>query len=159
MKRILALALAVFLMTNVHAESVHPAVQVANNANVAFVSCVKAVTQAAANIESESTRVLMIDGAPEKCAKNVRAPNVQAEPSTASRGWALAHFALSSFAQYKGQALVWGGLQAMLGRSADSTDSAMNRGFDMAGQGIDAAAKSPVIVGTPGVSAVIYPQE
>lgn len=146
MKRIIALALAVFLTGHSRAEESHPAVEAANNANVAFVQCVEKIVGAAEKISTESTRVMMIEGAPDKCAKNVRSPNVQTEPSGAARFWHFAGVAAGLIAQYKGQALIWGGLQAMMSRSADSTDKAIDRGFDTADKGIDAAAKDPIIV-------------
>lgn len=138
MKRIIIiLAAGLALTTYARAEEEHPAVQAAGNANMAFVACVQAMTQAATTMPSEAARAMMIEGAPDKCARNVRAPNVQSEPSNASRGWAFAQFLVGAVAQYKGQALIWNGLASMMSRSADSTDNAVNQGFATANNGLD----------------------
>jgi hypothetical protein len=135
-KTLIALAALAALSFSAVAEE-HPQVAAARDANTAIGACITAMSTgiSQSNMASDA-KTLMLNDVPAKCRQSVVMPNIQPEVSNASRGWALAQFAIGAFAQYKGQALIWGGLQAMLGRSADSTDNAVNQGFNTANTGI-----------------------
>ena len=152
MKRIITIALCALALTGqrVHAEETHPAVQAADNANVAFVQCVEKLTTAAQGIASESARVMMIENAPDKCSRNIRNPAIQTEPSAASRGWAFAQFLVGAVAQYKGQSLIWGAVTSLVNRGYDATENTASQGLTTAENlgtlGMDYASKPPLVV-------------
>lgn len=145
------LALVAVLTGNASAEeSQHPAVQAAGNANVAFVACVQAMTQAATTMQSETARAMMIEGAPEKCARNVRAPAVQAGPTTSDRVIDFGKFLVGAVAQYKGQALIWGAVTSLVNRGYDATENTASQGLQTAENlgtlGMDYASKPPLVI-------------
>lgn len=155
MKRIitiLAAGLALLFAPTAGAEEVHPAVQAADNANVAFVSCVEKMTAAASSISTESTRVMMIEGAPDKCARYIARPAVQSEPSASSRAWAFGQFLVGAIAQYKGQALIWGAVTSLVNRGYDATENTASQGLTTAENlgmtGMDYASKPPLVIRT-----------
>lgn len=117
-------------------DSQDPAVAAAQSANTAIAACVGAITQGAASADN-SVKALLITQAPSMCRQSVVMPNIRQAPSAGEMIWDGTKFALQLWAGYKGQALVWSGLQAMLGRQADSTDNAINQGFSTANTSIN----------------------
>lgn len=115
----------------------NPAVAAAKTANDTIGSCITSMSTAVAQSNmSSDAKVLMLRDVPATCRGGVVMANVQPTESGASMFYRFAGGALQLYAQYKGQALVWGGLQAMLGRQADTTDKAIDQGFNTANASI-----------------------
>lgn len=136
-----------------------PAVAAAKSANDSFVSCVQALTTAAGAIKSESTQALLIKEAPDTCSKSVRVAPVSKKVDTAYYVWDGVKFVAGLVAQYKGQALIWGAVQAMTSRSADSTDNAVNGGYSLAGKGMDASAAAAEAANAQAAAALAAQQQ
>jgi hypothetical protein len=107
------------------------------SANDAIGTCISAMsTGIAQSTMSSDAKVLMLRDVPTSCRNGVVVANVPQEESGLAKFYRFAGGAVALYAQYKGQALIWGGLQAMMGRQADSTDNAVNQGFNTANTSI-----------------------
>jgi hypothetical protein len=146
MKRIIALALAVFLTgcaTNMdkYYEVQAKAIEADNNAVMALAAA------AAAGNQGAIVALAMRQGASGKIAP----------PQDKALQWAsvIVPAVTNIYGINRNTAVSLANINADVAQYG-ATLSALG---SVAGQGIEAAAKSPVIVGTPGVSEVIYPQD
>jgi hypothetical protein len=146
MKRILAIALAVFLTgcaTNMdkYYEVQAKAIEADNNAVMAL------ATAAAAGNQGAIVALAMRQGASGKIAP----------PQDKALQWAsvIVPAVTNIYGINRNTAVSLANINA----EAAQYSATLSTLGSVAGQGIEAAAKPPVIVGTPGVSAVIYPQE
>ena len=129
---LLALAAAFALCLPASAqESTDPAVAAAQSANTALTQCISAVTQGAATAEAGVKTMLLIQ-APDMCRKSVVVAQIRQAPSTGEMIWDGAKVFMQLVAAYKGQSLMWNGITTLVGRQADSTDNAVNQGFNTA---------------------------
>lgn len=139
MKRIFALLAALVLfalsLPAQAQDATDPTVQAAKNANDSLTTCITAVTNGAATADPAIKTVLLLQ-APDMCRKVVVVPNIRQAPTTGEMVWDGFKFAAQLWAGYKGQALMWGGIQALVNRQADSTDNAVNQGFNTANTSI-----------------------
>jgi hypothetical protein len=134
------IALAVFAVASfaVHAEE-NPAVAIARDANTAIGTCITAMSSgiAGSNLGTDA-KTLMLNEVPAKCKQSIVMAQVRQGPGTGEMVWDGFKFAVGLWAQYKGQALIWNGLQAMMSRQADSTDNAVDQGFNTANTSVEA---------------------
>jgi hypothetical protein len=133
--KIIAIALA-FAATAAVAEE-NPAVAAARDANAAIGVCISAMSSgiSQSNIGPDA-KTLMLNDVPNKCRQGVVTAQVRQGPGTGEMVWDGVKFAVGLWAQYKGQALVWGTVSSMLSRQADSTDAAVTQGFQAANNGL-----------------------
>lgn len=144
-------------------DSEDPAVAAAKSANTAIAACVGAITQGAASADN-SVKALLITQAPSMCRQSVVMPNIRQAPTAGEMLWDGTKFALQLWAGYKGQALMWSGITSLVNRQADSTDNAVNQGFNTANASIGTIgglagqaqslipAPEPAVVTTPAVT-------
>lgn len=137
MKRYLIAVVLLVASAFAWAQETDPAVAAAKSANDSFVSCITAVTTAAAAVKNETVQAMMIDKAPDNCSKNVRVAQVKTEPSGGYLIWDGVKFIAGLVAQYKGQALIYGAITGVVDRMASSTDAAVTQGFNTANNGME----------------------
>ena len=132
---IIALAAAAACLPAMAQESADPAVQAAASANNAITACITAVTQSVATADA-GVKALLITQAPSMCRNSVVVPNIRQAPTGSEMIWDGVKFLSQLWFGYKGQALVWNGITTMVGRQAQSTDNAVNQGFNTANNSI-----------------------
>jgi len=142
---ILATLAAAFTMP-AWAQDKNPNVSLVESSNVAIVACIADMTKHASSMSPE-TRSFMMATIPKTCRESVVVAQVKERPTGGEMAWDVAKFGLGLWAQYKGQALVWGAVTGIVDRMGQSTDTAVQGGFGIASQGIEAAAKPPFIIG------------
>lgn len=133
-----------------HAQDVtNPNVQALTSSNLAFAKCVEDMSKQGGTMTPEA-RAMFIMSVPRMCREGVFFTQVKEGPTGAQMAWDVAKFGMGLIAQYKGQALIWGAVTGIVDRMGQSTDTAVQGGYNLGSQGIEAASKPPVFVGPPG---------
>jgi len=137
----LALAFVVVLATCASAfaqEAPDKDVQLSTMANQTVRTCLEAMSAGLAGLSNE-TKVLMLTTMADTCRKTAVVVQSPQAPSLGDKALTVLERGLGLYFGYKGQGLIWGAVGAIANKGLSTAES-------IAGKGIDAAGKDPLIV-------------